>query len=198
MYYIIRKIVRGLTYRFDRIAVPIYLRSLGVTLGSKNFFIGCPEVTIKFNSSIALGNEGTYISRSFSTALGVSHPLVLRTLHQNAKIMIGAQVGISGGSICAAKMITIGNRCLIGADVVICDTDFHSIDPTHRRNPETAYEKAMPVMIGDNVFIGTKAIILKGVTIGENSVIGAGSVVVRSLPANVIAAGNPCKIIRQL
>lgn len=78
---------------------------------------------------------------------------------------------------------------MVGADTCIGDTDDH---------PERLDTKPAPVVIGDNVFIGMHCLILKGVTIGENSIIGAGSVVTKDIPANCVAAGVPCKVIRYL
>ena len=91
--------------------------------------------------------------------------------------------------------IRIGSDCLFGAEVQIFDSDFHQLDPAHRvgGTPKTA-----AVEIGDNVFAGMGVKILKGVTIGDDSVIGAGSVVTSSIPAGVIAAGNPARVIREL
>jgi acetyltransferase-like isoleucine patch superfamily enzyme len=91
--------------------------------------------------------------------------------------------------------IRIGSDCLFGAEVQIFDSDFHDLDPARRVGgiPRTA-----AVEIGDNVFAGMGVKILKGVTIGDDSVIGAGSVVTGSIPAGVIAAGNPARVIREL
>ena len=137
------------------------------------------------------------ISVSFATALGVNHPVVLRTLSREAEIEIGSHVGISGGSICATRSVVIGDKTMIGANVTITDTDFHSLSP-QRRAVEGDVGIGKPVTIGKNVFIGTNVIILKGVSIGDNSVIGAGSIVTKSIPPNVIAAGSPCRTIRAL
>jgi acetyltransferase-like isoleucine patch superfamily enzyme len=127
----------------------------------------------------------------------VNHPVVLRTLRPGASIRIGAHVGISGGSICAADTVTIGDGTLLGANVTVADTDFHPINP-HKRQESGQHGASAAVAIGRNVFIGTNSIILKGVHIGDNAVIGAGSVVTKSIPADVIAAGNPCRPIRSL
>jgi acetyltransferase-like isoleucine patch superfamily enzyme len=91
--------------------------------------------------------------------------------------------------------IRIGKDCLFGAEVQIFDSDFHQLDPARRvgGTPKTAL-----VEIGDNVFAGMGVKILKGVTIGNDSVIGAGSVVTGSIPAGVIAGGNPARVIREL
>jgi acetyltransferase-like isoleucine patch superfamily enzyme len=149
-------------------------------------------------SECYIGEGSTLISVSFATALGVNHPVVLRTLAPEAKITIGARVGISGGSICAAKLVVVGEGSRLGANVTIADTDFHSLYPRRRTTKIDEEVAVAEVTIGKNVFIGTNAIVLKGVTIGDNTVIGAGSVVTKSIPANVIAAGNPCRPLRSL
>lgn len=89
--------------------------------------------------------------------------------------------------------ITIGKNCLIGPNVTISTTG-HPIDPQHRMDGMYSF----PITIGDNVWIGGNVIILPGVSIGENSVIGAGSVVTRDIPANVVAFGSPCKVYREI
>jgi acetyltransferase-like isoleucine patch superfamily enzyme len=195
---VIRRAFRSIIYRYDKIIVRIYLQSIGVKIGQNSIFLGFPEVTCKEGSKISIGGGGLFISRGFSTALGINHPIILRTLTSKSEIIIGNNVGISGGTICAAKRITIGDECMLGADVLIADTDFHSIHPILRKDNDHSHDTAREVCLKNNVFIGTRSIILKGVTIGENSVIGAGSVVTRSIPSNVIAAGNPCTVIRKI
>lgn len=114
----------------------------------------------------------------------------------DALITVGAGTLFSNNvQVIAERSITIGQRCLIGDAVLILDSDFHNLsaEGRHRQPAATA-----AVVLEDNVFIGSRVIILKGVTIGKDSVIGAGSVVVRSIPPGVIAAGNPAKVIRNL
>jgi acetyltransferase-like isoleucine patch superfamily enzyme len=91
--------------------------------------------------------------------------------------------------------IRIGAHALIGSEVTIYDSDFHDLRPGHRHDGEPAMAA---VELGENVFIGDRVTILKGVQIGDHSVIGAGSVVTRSIPEGVIAAGNPARVIRSL
>jgi len=192
----VQRAFRSFLYRSDRFWVPLWLRSLGLDLQGSVHFIGLPIVSLFQGSQIQIGAGSRLCSRSFGTALGITHPLVLRTLTSQAKISIGERVGISGGSICSAKKIQIGKGCLIGADVLIADTDFHPLRPSERHDSHKAFAEAKPVRIMENVFIGARVIILKGVTIGVGSVIGAGSVVTQDVPAGCIAAGNPCRVIR--
>ena len=91
--------------------------------------------------------------------------------------------------------IRIGARGLLGSHVEIFDSDFHDLHPGRRRG---GTPRMAPVDIEENVFVGEGAMILKGVTIGADSVIGAGSVVTTSIPAGVVAAGNPARVVREL
>jgi acetyltransferase-like isoleucine patch superfamily enzyme len=147
---------------------------------------------------VVIGRGVVLISSSRHTALGVSHPVVLRTLRADARIELADSVGISGGSICAAVLVSIGAGTLLGADVTVADTDFHPIRHPRRRHaplPEPRPEDA--VVIGSNVFIGTRAIVLKGSRIGDDAVVGAGAVVSGEVPAGSIVAGNPARPVGQ-
>lgn len=90
--------------------------------------------------------------------------------------------------------ITIGEDCLLGPNVQLL-TPTHPIDPRPRRDK---LEAARPITIGDNVWLGGGVIVCPGVTIGDNSVVGAGSVVTRDVPANVVAVGNPARVLREI
>ncbi len=109
-------------------------------------------------------------------------------------------VGISASAIICNHQITIGNNVIIGGNTVIYDTDFHSLDASQRNNPgEDRFNASWaPVNIGDNVFIGAHSTILKGVTIGSNSIVGACSLVSRDIPGNEIWAGNPAVFIKHI
>lgn len=175
------------------------LRACGVEIAEKVRLQGRPIVSLAMGSRIQIGARSVLCSVGQATALGINHPVVLRTLRPDAEIVIGADTGISGGAICAASSIRIGAGCLIGANVTLADTDFHAVQPMNRRYNNNAHEIAVaPIVIGDNVFIGTGAFILKGVTIGNNSVVGAASVVTRDVPANSIVAGNPARVVRRI
>lgn len=116
------------------------------------------------------------------------------------KLKIGNSVGISGTAIICNHEIVIGNNVTIGGNTVIYDTDFHSLNPDTRMNKEDDKKNAKfgKVVINDNVFVGAHSTILKGVTIGNNSVIGACSVVTKDIPNNEIWAGNPAVFIKKI
>ena len=90
--------------------------------------------------------------------------------------------------------VTIGALALIGPGVRLCAAT-HPVDPAQR---EAGHEYALPILLGRNVWIGAGVVIGAGVTVGENSVVGAGSVVTRDVPADVVAAGSPCRVLRHL
>lgn len=120
-------------------------------------------------------------------------------LEKGAVLKIGDNVGIGGSSIRVHQSVTIGNNVKIGGDSLIMDSDGHSLDAEIRRTEKDVEAKHnAPIVIEDDVLIGTRCVILKGVTIGRNSVIGAGSIVTKDIPANCIAGGNPCKVIKRL
>jgi acetyltransferase-like isoleucine patch superfamily enzyme len=190
--------IRSVRFHYHRFLGFLAIVSSGIRSRGPVDAIGRPIVQMFPGSFIYFGRDVTLISASFATALGVNHPVVLRTLRPGARIQIGDRVGISRGSICAARLIEIGADSMLGANVTIADTDFHSLRPHYRSghtDPSIAVED---IIIGKRVFVGTNSIILRGVTIGDRAVIGPGSAVTNSVPADAVAAGNPCRIIREL
>ena len=119
---------------------------------------------------------------------------------KGSKIEIGDNVGLSSCVLWCSKSIKIGNHVNIGADTIILDTDSHSLDYRIRRDRvlDAKSARTAPIVIEDDVLIGTRCIILKGVTIGARSVIGAGSIVTKSIPSDCVAAGNPCRVIKKI
>ena len=122
--------------------------------------------------------------------------ILLQTRGPEAELVIGNRNVFNNNiSIIATKRITIGNSCLIGDQVVVIDSDFHEIDPDLRKRSTGPSEA---VAIGNNVWLGSRSMVLKGVTVGDNTVVGAMSLVNKSIPANCLAAGNPAKVIRKI
>lgn len=161
-----------------------------VKLGKKNRFDGITYFNKLPNTEILIGNNCEFRSRKNSNLIGINRPCSISTLKENAKIEIGNDCGFSGSIIAAFKSIKIGNSVRCGANTLISDSDWHEDD----------YRSGVikEIIISDNVWLGVNVVILKGVFIGENSVIGANSVVTDNIPANVIAAGIPCKVIKQI
>lgn len=142
-------------------------------------FYGLPKVLKHKGSSIKIGKR--FESRNFwyANPLGINHPTILCTWAKGSKIIVGDDVGISGGSIVASVKIEIGSRTLIGANSTIIDTDFHPAKAEGRRYSKKGVKSAA-VWIGKDVFIGMNCTVLKGVRIPDGSVIPAGSTVVAS------------------
>ena len=117
-------------------------------------------------------------------------------MEENSAVIIGDNVIFANGaSIQAISKITIGDNVMIGVNCFLVDTDGHDLDPDKRMIGSGI---ASPITIHNNVYIYYNSVVLKGVTIGENSVIGSCSVVTKDIPANVFAAGNPARVIRNL
>lgn len=190
-------VLHGLVRRWSTITSRLWLRVGSVIVGRDVVFDGLPIVTGATKGKIRIGDRCALISRSTGTALGVRSQIIIRLLNEGANIDIGSDTGMSGTVICAAISVKIGERCLIGADVMIFDTDFHSVAPEGRRYATPDWQAlSKPVTIGNDVFVGTRSIISKGVNIGDGATIGAGSVVTRDVPPNSVVAGVPAMDIR--
>ncbi|MDY0016256.1 MAG: acyltransferase [Candidatus Delongbacteria bacterium] len=174
--------------------IRIALLFRGVKYGSNVRFYGLPVIIRMVQSRIVIGSGCTFRSDFASNLVGINRKCVVTTLRKNSEVIIGDNSGFSGTVIAAAGSIKIGNNVLCGANTTITDYDWHGLEPDKRHQPADP----KPVVIEDNVWLGLNSVVLKGVTIGRNSVIGANSIVTRDIPANVIAAGNPCKVIREL
>ena len=173
----------------------IFFRILGIHLEKGSTFYGIPLVYLHPGSKISIGKNIRIRTSRISNFIGLNRRTIIATHSEHAEIIIGENCGFSAVVIGARQSIIIGNNVLVGANVLITDFDWHStsVNERHHGTP-----KSKPVIISDNVFIGYSATILKGVSIGKNSVIGANSVVTKDIPANVIAAGNPCKVIKTI
>jgi acetyltransferase-like isoleucine patch superfamily enzyme len=165
----------------------------GVKLGKNVKFNGFPVIYRYKHSKIFIGNNCVFNSAKNSVIIGPIKPCKLITLKPASEIIIGHNVGISGSILVAANKIEIGNNVMVGINCSIFDNDFHDSNPQKRMSDKSPPSR--PVIIKDNVFIGANCLILKGVKIGQNCAIGAGSVVMTDIPANSIAIGNPCKVV---
>jgi acetyltransferase-like isoleucine patch superfamily enzyme len=129
---------------------------------------------------------------------------------ENGFCRVGDFTLLVGALLLADELIEIGSHCLISWNVGIADTDFHPIEAAQRRldaealapfykdRPPRPSIRTAPVRIADNVWIGMGAVVLKGVEIGENSIVAAGAIVTKSVPPNVVVAGNPATVVKHL
>ena len=169
-------------------------RLKGVRVGRGVVFAGRPVISVAKGSRLQIGNHAKINSSLRANFLGCFQPSLLRTVCPEAELVLGANTGISGCVLCAASSIQIGEGTNIGSGALLIDTDFHQ--PIGRWDWGTDPGRgARPIHIGRGVFIGARAIVLKGVTIGERAVVGAGAVVTKPVPPRHFAVGNPARIL---
>jgi acetyltransferase-like isoleucine patch superfamily enzyme len=178
-------------YRFGRDIVFCYVK-LGTWHRTWRFH-SLPLIQKHRSSSIKIGQNFVACSNARNNSIGVFQKVTLKTCRIGSEIVLGNNVGLSGAVISSMGSIKIGNNVLIGSGVLITDNDAHPINPILRKQNNRI--SVLPIEIKDNVFIGARSIILKGVIIGEGALIGAGAVVTKSIPDFAIVAGNPARII---
>jgi acetyltransferase-like isoleucine patch superfamily enzyme len=194
--------IRGGVTRLESLARQADARRRGVEISEPVIITGTVGWFRAPGSMISLGRGVILNSRPSRNTLEARGATLIRTIVPGARISIGPDSGLTCPTISAAQEVTIGARVLMGSGVVVTDSDHHLVDiaPFESRR-HAGVPKPSPsdaVTIEDDVFVGARSIILKGVTIGRGSVIGAGSVVARSVPPGVLAAGNPCRVVREL
>lgn len=150
------------------------------------------------NGSLTIGNGFKCNNKIKSNSIGLIQPCVFNISTSGSQLKIGDNVGISGSTICTIKSITIGNNVLIGSGCLITDSDAHPLNWQSRRDGQNSKTLSSPVVIGNDVFIGARSIILKGVTIGDRAIVGAGSVVSKDVPADCLVVGNPAYVVKKL
>ena len=187
--------------RFPTNLPKLFLRAQHIKYGKNLKLTGFPVIYRFRDSKITIGRNVKINSSFLSNLLGLYQRTII-VAKNGGCIRIGDNVGISGSTIYAWDEITIGDNTLIGANCKIIDNDFHPVDPDVRRKDmqsglvtaERVQKRS--VHIGKNVFIGCNCLILKGTEIGDNCVIGAGSVVCGKYEAGKVIAGNPARVIR--
>src|SRR5258708_17070690 len=170
-------------------------RIKGVEFEGDSVFIGRPLISVARGGRIRLGGGVCLRSSVRGTPLGAFQPCVLRAMAPGAQLILWRNVGASGSVLCAGSSIEIGEGTILGSGAMVIDNDFHA--PSSDWGWADEYRaNARPIKIGRGVFIGARAIILKGVTIGDRAVIGAGAVVTKDVPAGQTAVGNPARVLR--
>lgn len=169
---------------------------------NKSIFILDKSAVVELNGNLIL-NANCIKNNGRSTILRLDKNTKLKTnsnfsiyyggdiiVFEDGKLELGSGFMNSNCKIRCKESIKIGNNVAISHDVTIMDSDFHNVD-------YEGYEMTKPIVIGDDVWIGSKAMILKGVNVGNGSMIAAGSVVTKDVPAHSIVAGVPAKAIRE-
>lgn len=172
----------------------IRLKYPHVQVGKNVRFYGPIELNIHKTATVRIGDNCTFRSATKHNFVGINRPVSLYA-GAGATLLIGTDCGLSGTAIVAIEEVIIEPYVLLGGNTSVWDTDFHPLDYQQRR-VTIAGTKTAPILIKSDAFIGANALIMKGVTIGERTIVGAGAVVTRSLPADEIWGGNPARLIR--
>lgn len=173
----------------------ILKRRQGIVLGRDCTIDIKSNISILYGGEVRLGNNVTLRSNKKNYHAGMPFPTTLFVDRKDANIQIGNNVRINGAYIHAQKSITIEDNCVIASGVNIIDANGHELYSNDRT---IGRDKPKEIVIGNNVWIGLNSIILKGTTIGDNSVVAAGSVVKGDFPANLLIQGNPAVISKSL
>lgn len=183
-------VVESSSFVFKLIVVEPILRSVCRRVG-----VGLRAERLPFMRGRGRLNLGDHVNLS-----GRSCFYFISNRSPEPEITIGSHVFIGNGcTLSSGSKIEIGDHCLLAAGVRIHDNDGHPLDPARRRRAEQIDDSEVaPVVIESNVWLGADVTVLKGVRIGENSVIGTGAVVTSDVPPNSICAGNPARVVREL
>lgn len=176
-------------YHWDNVKAVLaarwYFRD-AVTVGPRCRVYGHPKIEIQAHGRLVVADRVRLFSTITPIEIGVE---------AGATLEIGSRTFINYGcSIAATSLVRIGAHCNIGTYVMMMDNDFHRLEP-ERRDERPPSE---PIILEDNVWIGGRAIVLRGVTIGAGSVVAAGSVVTHSVPPRTVVGGVPAKHLRSL
>lgn len=175
----------------DKVYNSLLMRYYKVECGDDFVCIG--RLIIQGHGVYKFGKHLTIYSKETVNPIG-GNKTVFQTIN-GGRIVLGDYVGMSHAILSSRREICIEDYVLIGAGVKIFDHDFHSLSYEQRMKKEDRYVKSEPVLIKEGTFVGTQAMILKGVTLGKRSIIGAGSVVTKDIPDGEVWAGNPAKFI---
>ena len=188
-------VTRRVRWRAGGVWARLVLRSYGVEYGPGLKLGSAPVIRIHKTGSIRLGRNVRIANELAENPAGIAHATVLGACMPNSELVIGNDVGISGAVLYAWRRIEIGDRVLIGAGALIYDSDFHPLEVEARNRSEDSKVGVAPVKIEADAWIGARAMVLKGVTVGRGAVVAAGAVVTANVPAGSIVGGVPAKVI---
>ena len=169
----------------------------GFSIGRNAKAWGLFSIQLMDSSNLSIGDDFHLISCGRRSAIN-QFSRAQFTVFPGASIVLGRHVGLNGTTISSKRSISIGDDTMIAANTIIVDSDFHTLWPPEDRWKTTTSSSDRDVVIGKNVWIGMNCLILKGTVIGDNSIIGAGSVVSGEIPSNSLAVGNPARVIKFL
>lgn len=160
--------------------------------------LGFPYIDLRNDSKLFLGTNVLLNSSNYGYHINMFKGVKILADGHQSEIHIGANTRIHGSCIHAKSKIIIGENCLIAANCHIVDSNGHLVDLNNPQNRVNTSDKPREIIIEDNVWIAANCIILKGVTIGQGSIVSAGSVVVENVPPFSIVRGNPAQLIKKI
>ena len=190
-----------LIYGFYSFTGWMSILALKIIYGQQLYFSHKPKiwggivVKILGDGFIKIGSNAHLVSASKRSFITLYSKIQL-TVYKGGKIIVGDNVALNGTVITSKKAISIDSGTMVAPNVIIVDSDFHQPWPPESRFISDTSSFDQEVKIGKNVWIGMNSLILKGSTIGDNSIIAAGSIVTGKIPENCIAAGSPAKPIK--
>ncbi len=179
----------------DRLLWPALLWVEGVSIAEGIRVRGRPWFYRHPEAEITIGRNVLLISRPRGSHMYLTRPCTIQALRPGARIRVGDETHMAGAIILSELSIEIGSRVRIAPEVMIIDTDFQSMDPLQRASSFFEDVLRRPVKIGNDVLVGTRAIVMKGVTIGAGAIIGAGAVVTQNVKPGEIVMGNPARCV---
>ncbi len=192
----ILKLIRHVWRGALSVVAKSYLRFWGVQFGRDLHLQTLLFCRRHPDAVIRLGNHVTILNTTAENSAGIDRRTALVASEPGATLLIGNNVGMSGATIHCAHSVRIEDNVNLGANAKIYDTDFHPLDYLDRRGHDRTAIRKGPVIIGEDVWVGADAIILKNVTVGERSIIAARAVVTADVPRDCIVAGAPARVIR--
>lgn len=189
-----KKLIKKAIKQFLGIPIHLSLKELLVKHGIKGDIdsVDGNFCCINNKGSIIVGSNVQFISEPNGSIFKVA----LSTYFPDSELFIGSNSKLQGVVIHCNEKITIGNNCLLAPGVILCDNNSHRVSVNYEERMKSP--ASAPIVLEDNVWIGMNSIVLKGIAIGENSIVAAGSVVTKNLPANGLYGGNPAKLIKRL
>lgn len=194
----IKRFIAGINRIIMSNVIRLYLKLCGISYGRNLRIFSFPGCLKHPQAKIDIGDNVTIYNKISENRAGITNRTQLVADYPNAHLKIGNHVGISGAIIYCRGNITIGDYVNLGAGAKIYDNDFHPITALERREHVVDHIAIKDVKICDDVWIGNNATILKGVTIGPRSVVAANAVVTCDIPADVVVAGVPARVKKQI
>ncbi len=186
-----------LAVRFWSLVARIRLRAHGARVGRRLRVRGPVHLHCHRTGAIRIGDDCRIQSGFAGNPVGGGTRMAI-WVGPGGRLTLGDRVGLSNSTIVCMSAVSIADDVFLGGGSRIYDTDFHSLRASERGRPGNPGTRTAPVTIGRRVFVGGHSILLKGIEVGEESVVGAGSVVRSSVPAREIWAGNPAVPLRRM